>query len=90
MPHQSFNLLEVENLSKSFPLRMGRFGTGVETVKAVDGVYFYIKKGETLGLVGESGSARRPSVALSCGRSSRQTARSASSSRRGNIPTCWL
>ncbi|MFQ5421826.1 MAG: ATP-binding cassette domain-containing protein, partial [Anaerolineae bacterium] len=58
MANQSFNLLEVENLRKYFPLRAGRFGASTQTVKAVDDVSFYIEKGETLGLVGESGSGK--------------------------------
>ena len=48
-------LIEVKDLKKHFPIRGGLFSRPVSWVKAVDGVSFSIKKGETLGLVGESG-----------------------------------
>ena len=48
----SENLLEIEHLKQYFPAGNGRF------VKAVDDVSFFIKKGETFGLVGESGCGK--------------------------------
>jgi oligopeptide/dipeptide ABC transporter ATP-binding protein len=51
-------LLVVEGLKKSFPPRGGLFRRTSGTVKAVDGVSFSVKKGETLGLVGESGCGK--------------------------------
>jgi peptide/nickel transport system ATP-binding protein len=51
-------LLEVRDLKKHFPIHGGLFRRVVGHVKAVDGVSFYIKKGETLGLVGESGCGK--------------------------------
>ncbi len=48
----SENLLEVEGLKQYFPAGKGRF------IKAVDDVSFFIKKGETFGLVGESGCGK--------------------------------
>ncbi|WP_236777806.1 dipeptide ABC transporter ATP-binding protein [Anoxybacter fermentans] len=51
-------LLEVKNLKKHFPIKGGIFGKQVGSVKAVDGVSFYIKDGETLGMVGESGCGK--------------------------------
>ncbi|MCT4620600.1 MAG: ABC transporter ATP-binding protein [Marinisporobacter sp.] len=51
-------LLEVKNLKKYFPIRKGFFGKNVQYVKAVDDVSFHIKRGETLGLVGESGCGK--------------------------------
>ncbi|MGB9440821.1 MAG: dipeptide ABC transporter ATP-binding protein [Desulfobacterales bacterium] len=51
-------LLEVENLKKYFPVKKGILSRSVGEVRAVDGVSFTIKRGETLGLVGESGCGK--------------------------------
>ncbi|WP_371946721.1 ABC transporter ATP-binding protein [Actinomadura monticuli] len=51
-------LLEVENLGKHFPVTAGLLRRQVAAVKAVDGVTFSVRKGETLGLVGESGCGK--------------------------------
>jgi peptide/nickel transport system ATP-binding protein len=51
-------LLEVKNLKKYFPIQKGFLRREVGHVKAVDDVSFFIKKGETLGLVGESGCGK--------------------------------
>jgi oligopeptide transport system ATP-binding protein len=51
-------LLEVENLVMYFPVTSGVLQRKVGDVKAVDGISFYIKRGETLGLVGESGCGK--------------------------------
>ena len=51
-------LLRVEKLVKHFPIPGGLFGKSVERVHAVDGVNFEIARGETLGLVGESGCGK--------------------------------
>jgi oligopeptide transport system ATP-binding protein len=55
---QDNDLLIVRNLKKYFPIRRGVFQRKVGDVKAVDGISFTIKKGETLGLVGESGCGK--------------------------------
>jgi len=51
-------LLEVSDLKKHFPIRGGILGRTVGYVYAVDGVSFKIGKGETMGLVGESGCGK--------------------------------
>lgn len=51
-------LVKVENLKMYFPVLAGVFRSRVADVKAVDDISFYIKKGETLGLVGESGCGK--------------------------------
>jgi len=51
-------ILEVRNLVKHFPVGGGLFGGPAGLVKAVDGVSFSIRRGETLGLVGESGCGK--------------------------------
>src|SRR5262245_32338896 len=50
--------LEVEDLAKHFPVRRGLLQRQRGVVRAVDGVTFSIRRGETLGLVGESGCGK--------------------------------
>ena len=57
MPQQDI-LLEVRDLKTHFPIRRGVLNRTVGYVKAVDGVSFFIRKGSTLGLVGESGCGK--------------------------------
>ncbi len=51
-------LLKAENIVKHFPIHGGIFSRQVAAVKAVQNVSFELKKGETLGLVGESGCGK--------------------------------
>ena len=51
-------LLEVKNLKKHFVSKSGLLGQHITRVQAVDGVSFKILRGETLGLVGESGCGK--------------------------------
>ncbi|HKL80075.1 MAG TPA: dipeptide ABC transporter ATP-binding protein [Mobilitalea sp.] len=51
-------ILEVKNLKKYFPIKAGVFSKQKGDVKAVDGISFKIKRGTTMGLVGESGCGK--------------------------------
>ena len=52
------NFLRLENVNVHFPVRSGVFRKAIGSCKAVDGVTFSLKKGQTLGLVGESGCGK--------------------------------
>nr|WP_062340276.1 dipeptide ABC transporter ATP-binding protein [Herbidospora sakaeratensis] len=54
----SESILSVQGLEKHFPVTKGLFKSQVGAVKAVDGISFDVRKGETLGLVGESGCGK--------------------------------
>lgn len=58
MLDQRENLIEVKGLKQYFTKTSGLLGKNVQYIKAVDDISFYIKKGETLGLVGESGCGK--------------------------------
>jgi oligopeptide/dipeptide ABC transporter ATP-binding protein len=56
---QQPNLLEIQDLKKHFPVGdQGMFTKEKQVVKALDGITFSLKKGETLGIVGESGCGK--------------------------------
>jgi ABC-type oligopeptide transport system ATPase subunit len=57
-------LVEVEHLTKYFPVTRGLLQRTVAEVRAVDGVSFTIDRGETLGLVGESGCGKSTTARL--------------------------
>lgn len=52
------NIIEIKHLKKYFPIKSGALGKEKGAVKAVDDVSFTIKKGTTMGLVGESGCGK--------------------------------
>ncbi|HAX18005.1 MAG TPA: peptide ABC transporter ATP-binding protein [Actinobacteria bacterium] len=65
MPEENTVLLEVNNLKKYFNLRSGFFySKSSGSVKAVDDISFFIKKGEIFGLVGESGCGKSTTARL--------------------------
>ena len=51
-------ILEVKNLKKNYTVKSGMFNSHVDVLKAIDDVTFTLKKGETLGILGESGSGK--------------------------------
>ncbi|MFC4320655.1 ABC transporter ATP-binding protein [Litchfieldia salsa] len=55
---ETTTLLELQNMKKYFPIKAGLLQKTVGNVKAVDGITLKVKKGETLGIVGESGCGK--------------------------------
>ena len=62
----SNNLIEVRNLVKHFEVSKSVFSRNKKIVKAVDGIRFDIKAGETLGLVGQSGCGKTTTARSLC------------------------
>ena len=60
-------VIEVRALRKHFPIRSGLFSTSDDVIRAVDGVGFTVERGETFGLVGESGCGKTTTSRLMLG-----------------------
>ena len=60
------NILEVRNLVKHFEVSKSLLSRNKKIVKAVDGISFDIKAGETLGLVGQSGCGKTTTARSLC------------------------
>jgi oligopeptide/dipeptide ABC transporter ATP-binding protein len=58
------NLVEVENLTKHFAVRQGVFARSKTQVHAVEGINLTVRRGETLGIVGESGCGKSTTARL--------------------------
>ncbi len=58
VPAPSRTLVATDRLTKYFPVRRGLFARTTDVVRAVDGVSIKVRRGETLGLVGESGCGK--------------------------------
>lgn len=58
MPEEPNVMIEIQNLEKYFPLKSGLLGRVKNHVRAVDGVSLNVVRGETLGIVGESGCGK--------------------------------
>jgi len=57
-PAETDYLISVTDLAKHFPIKDGAIQRVVGQVRAVDGVSFNVKRGETVGVVGESGCGK--------------------------------
>lgn len=64
LPPEAERLLEVDGLTKHFPIHGGLFGRATAVVRAVDDISFDVRKGETLGIVGESGCGKSTTARL--------------------------